>query len=82
MSEKEPLLPARDGETSDEQRLREAINRHAGQMMHALDTALFLRTAPSSAQRARHMARGHMLDFGLKAMHALSIVQADKQKPD
>ncbi|MEM8971347.1 MAG: hypothetical protein AAGD43_04690 [Pseudomonadota bacterium] len=80
MSKKDqkPLLPPREGECDEEQRLREAINRHAGSMLSALDAAIFMRNAPPDAQRARHLARGHMLDFALKAMHARSLAQTTK----
>lgn len=69
------FLPPRHGETDEERRMREAINRMAGQMMGALDSAIRFRSAPPDAQRTRHMARAHLLDFALKAMHAVSLAQ-------
>lgn len=73
MSKSTDILPARPGETDDEARLREGINRHTGQLLSMLDAALRLRSAPSDAQRARHVARGHLQDFALKAMHAHAL---------
>lgn len=77
MTDQEPrgdeLLPARDGESDEERRLREAINRAAGQVLTALDAAVRLRTASPRASKARHRARGHLEDFGLVAMHALAL---------
>jgi len=67
------LLPVSNGLTDDEARLRDAINRTTGQMMAALDASLRLRTAAPEAQRARHIARGHLLQFALTAMHAAAI---------
>ena len=43
------ILPARSGETDQERRMRETINRLAGQMIGALDAAIALRTAPGAA---------------------------------
>jgi hypothetical protein len=68
------LLPVRPGESDEERRLREAINRLAGQMVTTLDHALRLRTAPNEAQKMRHVARGHLVDFAIKAMHAQAII--------
>lgn len=75
MSEQKDILPERPGETDDERRLREAINRNCGPLMATLDAAIRFRTAPGEAQRARHQARGHLLDFALKAMHAQAITE-------
>ena len=73
MSDTPTILPVRVGETDTERRLREAINRHGGQMLSVLDAALALRSAPDQAQRARHKARGYMIDFALNAMHAIAL---------
>lgn len=73
MSQPNDILPTRAGETDEERRLREAINRTCGQALAALDSAIRLRTAPADAQRSRHVARGHLQDFALKAMHALAL---------
>lgn len=70
------FLPARPGETDDERRLREALNRNAAAMLRSLDAAIALRTAPSEAQRMRHLARGDMTSALLKAMHAYALTQA------
>lgn len=67
------LLPERAGETDDERRLREAINRLGGQLLSTIDAAIKLRTAVGEAQKARHTARGHLRDAGLLAMHALAV---------
>ena len=67
------ILPEQAGEDDEAKRLREAINRHGGQFLATLDAAIKMRTAPNEAQRARHMARGHLLDAALKAMHAYSV---------
>lgn len=74
------LIPRRTGETDEERRLREAINRHCGQVMSAVDAALALRNAPQDAQRERHVARGHLVDFGLHALNALNWVQDDGEE--
>lgn len=65
------LLPARPGESDDERRLREALNRLGGQMVGVIDAAIQFRTAPQAAQRARHMARGELLKACLLGMQAL-----------
>jgi hypothetical protein len=67
------LLPPRAGETDDELRLREAINRLGGQFLATIDAAIKFRTAPGEAQKARHTARAHLRDAGLLAMHALVL---------
>lgn len=67
------ILATRPTESDAERRLREAINRHAGQLLGALDAALALRTAPGEAQRTRHRSRGHLADFAAAAMQALAI---------
>lgn len=74
------LIPARPHEADEEQRLREAINRLCGQALAALDAAIKFRTAPHEAQRARHLARGHLVDFSLKAMHAITLTAAEKKQ--
>lgn len=75
MSRDQQILPERDGESDEERRLREAVNRHCGQLLSTLDAAIALRTAPSSAARTRHIARGHLQDFALKAMHAQALAR-------
>lgn len=82
MSEHINILPARAGETDDEQRLRETVNRLSGQMLAALDFALNMRTAPQVAQKARNLARNKMTEFGLAAMHSLALVEAGKVKAE
>ena len=78
MTKTPDILPARTGETDEERRLREALNRFAGQFLATLDSAIALRTAPGEAARARHLARGHLQDACLTAMHAhlLSTLKA------
>lgn len=76
MTDPHAILPTRRGETDDEQRLREAINRLAGQMLGTLDAALALRTAPQASQRARHVARGHLVEFAVMAMHAMALKES------
>lgn len=71
------FLPPAPGETDEERRLREAINRHAAGLMSAIDGAIRLRTAPNEAQRTRHRARGHLEDFALAAMHAHRLAHGD-----
>lgn len=73
------LLPARAGESDDERRLRESINRMGAGLLSTLDSAIRLRTAPAEAQRTRHLARGNLVDFALKAMHALNLTAAEAQ---
>jgi hypothetical protein len=67
------LLPARPGESDDERRLREAVNRLGGQLMAALDAAIAMRSAPPEAQRQRHVARGSLVNFGSAALLALAF---------
>lgn len=67
------LLPERQSETDAERRLREAINRLGGQLLGTLDAAMAFRTAPAEAQRARHRARGHLVDFAVLAAMALAM---------
>ena len=73
MSHAPAILPDRPGETDSERRLREAINRLSGQLETTLDAALALRTAPQAAQRARHVARGHLVQFAVMAMYAMTL---------
>ncbi|MCV6826009.1 MULTISPECIES: hypothetical protein [Halocynthiibacter] len=67
------IIPARKGESDEEQRLREAINRHCGQLCASLDAAIRLRTASNEAKKARHQARNHLTEFALKAMYAQAL---------
>lgn len=67
------FLVPRAGETDEERRLREAINRQASQLLQTLDAAVNLRTASSDVARTRHLARGDLLNFALKAMHAHAL---------
>lgn len=67
------FLVARTGETDEERRLREAIDRQATQLLQTLDAAINLRTASSDVARTRHLARGDLLSFALKAMHAHAL---------
>jgi hypothetical protein len=69
-SRQTPILPRRAGETDAEKRLREALNRMSGQMMHAVDSAMNLRSAPPHAQRSRHTARNALTAFCSQAMTA------------
>jgi len=69
------FLPRRKGETDAECRLREALNRHCGAAMNALDSALALRTAPQEAQKTRHLARNELMEFCSKAMLALAYAE-------
>lgn len=73
MSREKIMLPVRVGETDKEKRLREALNRLGGQVVGAIDAAIEMRTAPQEAQRARHMARGAILEALLLGMHALAV---------
>ena len=75
MSKRQNFLPKRAGETDAETRLREALNRHAGAAMVALDSALALRTAPQEAQKMRHLARNGLTEFCSKAMLALAFAE-------
>ena len=79
MSERITILPERRGETDDERRLRETINRLGGQMLAALDSAINFRSAPQHAQKARNIARGKMTDFSLSAMNALAHCEEGKE---
>lgn len=76
------ILPPRDGETSEERRLRETLNRRAGQLLTTLDAAIALRTAPADAAKARHQARSSLMDFARKAQHAHSLSVAARVRTD
>lgn len=69
------FFPARENETDSERRLREATERHCAAALAALDSAVALRTAPQEAQRIRHQARNHLVEFCTKAMLALALVE-------
>ena len=71
------LIPVRAGETEEERRLREELDRLGAKMIHILDSAIALRTAPQEAQRMRHMARSSIQTGCLQGMAAL----ATKQEP-
>lgn len=73
------FLVQRSGESDEEQRLRESINRQALQLIQTLDAAISLRKAPATAARVRHLARGDLLNFCLKAMHSKQICQAEEE---
>lgn len=74
------LLPVRAGESDDERRLREAINRLSGQLLNAVDAAIQFRSAPAEAQRIRHMARGKLVEGAVLAMHALAMTTASSSE--
>lgn len=76
MSEQEAFLPKRQGETDEEARLREAIDRQAAKLLRTLDAAISLRQAPADVARTRHLARGDLQGFCLKAMHAQALLAA------
>jgi hypothetical protein len=78
----DPLLPRRAGETDDERRLREALNRLGGQAMQAVDSAIGLRSATSVAARSRHRARGYLVDFCANAMLAFGQASEDRLPPE
>lgn len=78
MSGETDFLPERPGETDDEKRLREALNRHCGAALRVLDSAIRLRQAPSRVQRERHLARGELSSFALRAMHSFAMAAADE----
>lgn len=71
-------IPAREGETDEARRYREALNRHAEGIMRTIDAGLGLRTAPSHVQRARHVARNDLQTVLLRAMHAFDIASSAK----
>jgi len=72
------LLRPRSGETDDEARFREAINRHAEKLLSTLDSAMAVRTAPPNAQRQRARARNAMLDLLLISRDAFERAQQAK----
>lgn len=73
------IIPPRKIESDEEQRLREALNRHLGAALDTLDSAIRLRTAPNDAKRLRHLMRGDLLRAGQMGMdaHALSSQTED-----
>ena len=76
------ILPPREGETSEERRLRETLNRRAGQLLTTLDAAIALRTAPADAAKARHQARSSLINFARKAQQAHSLSIAAQTRTD
>ena len=80
MSDDFQFLPPRSGETDDEARLREAVDRQAGKLLATLDSAIKFRTAPGEARAARHRAKGHLLDFCLKAIHTQALAREKTRK--
>lgn len=81
MSNNSDILPPREGETDTERRLREAINRNASAALSALDAAIALRSAGAEVQRNRHLARGDLTSFAIRAMHAFSLRQQEQGSP-
>jgi hypothetical protein len=71
-----PLFPVRCGESESEHRLRESLDRQMAQILRTIDAAIELRSAPGDAARSRHLARSHLVEAGLLAMHAHAIVEA------
>jgi hypothetical protein len=71
------LLPA-NGETDEEKRFREAMNRLSGQIMGTLDAAISFRQAPAESQRTRHRARAALVDCLLLAQHSFRVSAAEK----
>lgn len=82
MTPRQPIIPRREHESDSERRLREALNRICNEALHALDCAMNLRTAPQSAQHARHKARNAMAEFANKAMTALAFAEEVKLPPE
>ena len=76
MSGEFTFLPARPGESDQEQRIREALDRQARQMLSTLDGSLRLREAPGSVSRARALAKTALEEFCVKAMHAFVLNEA------
>lgn len=67
------MIAAREGEVHDQQRLREALTRHADGFMAALDGAIALRTADQDTSRMRALARTSLQDACLRAMEAFAL---------
>ena len=78
MTIRKPMIPRRAHETESEQRLREGLNRKCGEVLHLLDSAISLRTAPDAAQHLRQRARTDLGDFCTKAMLALAFTEETK----
>lgn len=79
MREPRSILPTSIiADTPEARRLAEALNRLGGQMMTAIDGALHTRTAPPEAQRARHLARGKLVEASMHAMIALGHAQGEE----
>lgn len=76
------LLPCRAGETDDERRLREALNRLCGQAMRHVDSAIRMRSPVDVATHTRHRARGHLIDFCATALLALHWSSQDQLPPE
>lgn len=81
MSQSQSFLQQRPAETDEERRLREEIDKLASKIMHVVDSAIALRSAPPEAQRLRHRMRGGLQDACLQAMHAHLIATKPPHKP-
>lgn len=83
MTSRPTLLTPRSGETDEETRLREALDRLGGQIIATLDAAICLRTAQPETQRERHRVRGSVRDALVQAMsvHDMHIHLGATPKP-
>lgn len=66
----EVFLPKREGETDDERRFREAMDRLCGQMVTTIDAALRTRSLPQEGKRNRHKAIANLKDMAIHARAA------------
>lgn len=75
------LLPFAETLSDEELRLRDAINRQAGQLLATLDAAIRLRSAPGDVCKARHLARSDLQSFALNAMLAMALRRRAEEMP-
>lgn len=75
-----PFLFPQAGETDEQRRLREELDRLATKFVHVVDSAIALRQAPADAQRLRHRMRGGIQDACLQAMQAHAITTNSPHK--
>ena len=67
------LLAPRSSEDDAEQRLREALTRHADGFLATLDSAVKLREANGETSRMRSLARTSLQDSLMRAMEAFAL---------
>lgn len=70
------MIAPRRNEDDDEQRFREALERHGAQILQTLDASISLRTASHGTQRSRHLVRGQIVSALIGAMNTFHLHRA------